>query len=82
MASDPPDSDVDPTLHTLNTGALVGLVVSVGVGVGGLFVLPLLRSVFGLGFGVAFGLVLAIELVALLGVVASIFRLHQQRTFD
>jgi hypothetical protein len=77
-----PDPELDPTLHTLNTRALVGLVVSVGVGIAGLFVLPLLQSTFGLGFGAAFGLVLAVEFVAFLGVAASVLRLYRERTFE
>jgi len=81
-----PDSDLDPELdpvpHSMNRSALVGLVASVAVGVVGLFVLPLLESTFGFGFGTAFGLVLAIEFVAFLGVAASVLLLYQERSFE
>ncbi|WP_202877440.1 hypothetical protein [Haloglomus irregulare] len=78
-----PDADqpVETTVETLNTRALIGLIVSLTVGVAGLFVLPALQSAFGLTFGVAFGLILAVELLSFVGVAVSIFRLYQTRTF-
>jgi hypothetical protein len=81
--SDPDlDPELDPTPHTVSTDALVGLVVSAGVGVVGLFVLPLLRSIFGLSFEVAFGLVLAVEFVAFIGVAVSVLRLFKRRSLE
>jgi hypothetical protein len=77
-----PSPDPDTTVETLNTGALAGLVLSVAVGVAGLFILPALRSVFGLGFQAAFWLVLAVEFLAAVGVSVSILRLFRQRTFE
>ena len=84
MTSAPdPDSDTaaDPTVETLNTRALAGLVTSLVAGVTGLFILPALQSAFGLTFGVAFGLILTVEFLSVIGFTVSISRLHQERTF-
>ena len=76
------DQPGETTVETLSTRALIGLIVSLTVGVGGLFVLPALQSAFGLTFGVAVGLILAVGLLSFVGVAVSIFRLYQTRTFD
>lgn len=80
----PEDSDPDlgPQKRAPNIGALVALIVSLILGVGGLFVLPALQSVLGLEFRPAFGLVLVIELVALAGVVVSVLRLYRGPTIE
>lgn len=65
-----------------NVRAFGGILVSVFVGVTGLFILPLIQSVFGVGFGPAFAIVLAIEFVAAIGVIVSVLRLHKKRTFE
>jgi hypothetical protein len=66
---------------SLNYRSLAGLAASSGLAVVGLFALPVLQS-FGLSFGPAFTLVLAIEAVALAGVVVSVLTLHRERTLD
>lgn len=80
------DSDTDPDLgpeqRAPNLRALAGLLISLAIGVGGLFALPALRSGLGLDFGVAFGLVLAIEFVAFIGVAASVLRLYRDRMIE
>ena len=68
--------------ESLNVSALVGLVISVGVAVVGLFILPTLQSVLGLDFFPAFWLTLAIEFVAFVGVAVSVLRLHRERSFE
>lgn len=65
----------------LNVRSLMGLVLSAGLAVVGLFILPVFQS-FGLAFRPAFWLVLAIEAVALAGVVVSVLTLHRQRTLN
>ena len=77
-----PDRPAETTVETLNTRALLGLILSLAVGIAGLFVLPALQSTFGLTFGVAFGLVLAVEFLSFVGVAVFVFRLYQERTFD
>jgi uncharacterized membrane protein YeaQ/YmgE (transglycosylase-associated protein family) len=77
-----PDRTAETAVETLNTRALLGLVLSLAVGITGLFVLPALQSTFGLTFGVAFGLVLAVEFISFIGVAVFVFRLYQTRTFD
>jgi hypothetical protein len=49
---------------------------SVILGVAGFFALDLIRTVSGLGFLSGFGVVLVIELAAIVGVVLSTFHLH------
>jgi hypothetical protein len=66
---------------SLNYRSLSGLVISAAVAVFGLFALPLFQS-FGLAFRPAFWLVLAVEAVALAGVVVSVLTLHRERTAD
>ncbi len=61
--------------------SLAGLVAFSGLAVVGLFILPVFQAL-GLAFRPAFWLVLAIEAIALAGVVASILTLHQERTLD
>jgi hypothetical protein len=70
--------DVPKRLSYRSLGALVAFS---GLAVAGLFALPLFQS-FGLAFRPAFWLVLAVEAVALAGVVASVLTLHRQRTLD
>ena len=59
----------------------MGLILSAGLAVVSLFILPVFQS-FGLSFRPAFWLVLAIEAVALAGVVISVLTLHRKRTLD
>jgi hypothetical protein len=68
--------------YSFNLRAFVGLLVSVFVGVAGLFALPAVQQVFGVGFGPAFAIVLGIEFLAAIGVIVSVLRLHRQRTFE
>jgi hypothetical protein len=77
-----PDRTDDLAPATTNRRALAGLVGSVALGVAGLFALPAIRSAFGLDFGAAFWLVLAIEFVASLGVVVSVLSLYRARSLD
>ncbi|WP_247010299.1 hypothetical protein [Halorientalis litorea] len=70
------DEEDEVEVEQLNTRAAAGLVVSVVVGIVGLFLLPSLRSL-GVSFGVAFWSLLALEFAAFLGVFASVRRLHQ-----
>jgi hypothetical protein len=77
-----PDQTAETSVETLNTGALIGLILSLAVGITGLFILPTLQSTFGLTFGVAFALVLAVEFLSFIGVTVFVFRLFQERTFD
>jgi len=74
-------SEEPTTPEELSVRSLTGLVLSAGLAVVGLFILPVFRS-FGLAFRPAFWLVLAIEAVALAGVVISVLTLHRQRTLD
>lgn len=74
-------SDQPLAPEELNVRSLAGLVASAGLAVVGLFILPVFQS-FGLAFRPAFWLVLAIEAVALAGVVASVLTLHRERTLD
>jgi hypothetical protein len=74
------DESLDP--EALNTRALATLVASVVLGVAGLFGLPAIQAASGLAFLPAFGIVLAIELVAVVGVTVSVLRLHRQRSFE
>lgn len=74
-------SDQSLAPEELNVRSLAGLVASAGLAVVGLFILPVFQS-FGLAFRPAFWLVLAIEAVALAGVVASVLTLHRERTLD
>jgi hypothetical protein len=74
------DSSFDQ--YTFNLRAFVGLLVSVFVGVVGLFALPAVQRVFGVGFGPAFAIVLGIEFLAAVGVIVSVLRLHRKRTFE
>ncbi|MFC7075587.1 hypothetical protein [Haloarcula halophila] len=74
-------SDHPPTPEELNVRSLAGLVVSVALAAVGLFILPVFQS-FGLAFRPAFWLVLAIEGVALAGVVISVLTLHRERTLE
>lgn len=65
----------------LSVKSLTGIVLSAGLAVVGLFILPVFQS-FGLAFRPAFWLVLGIEAVALAGVVVSVLTLHRKRTLD
>lgn len=74
-------SDQSLAPEELNVRSLAGLVASAGLAVVGLFILPVFQS-FGLAFRPAFWLVLAIEGVALAGVVISVLTLHRERTLE
>ncbi len=76
------DNDDDLAVYELNTRSVVGLVVSVVVGVAGLFALPALQEVFGLSFQQAFWPLLAVEFLAFVGVAVSVLRLHEERSFE
>jgi hypothetical protein len=76
------ESDLGPEKRAPNTGALVAFIISLTLGVGGLFVLPALQSMFGLDFRPAFAIVLAIEIVALVGVIVSVLRLYRGPTIE
>lgn len=71
--------DDDP--RPLDRTSIAGLVASVALAVVGLFALPPLRSL-GLSFMEAFWATMAIELVALIGVVASVLRLQASRSTE
>ena len=74
-------SEEDLAVEELNARAVVGMVLSVGAGVVGLFLLPVLRN-FGLSFNIAFWSLLALEFLAVIGVTVSVLRLHEKRSFD
>ena len=74
-------SEEDLAVEELNARAVVGLVLSVGAGVVGLFLLPTLREL-GLSFAVAFWSLLALEFLSVVGVTVSVLRLHEKRSFD
>jgi hypothetical protein len=74
-------SDEPEVPRRLSYWSLAGLVAFSGLAVVGLFILPLFQSL-GLAFRPAFWLVLAVEAVALVGVVVSVLTLHRQRTLD
>jgi len=74
-------SETDDIPKSLSYRSLTGLVASAAVAVFGLFALPLFQS-FGLAFRPAFWLVLAVEGVALAGVVVSVLTLHRERTIE
>lgn len=71
----PRDDDPRP----LDRTSIAGLVASVTLAAIGLFALPPLRSL-GLSFMEAFWATMAIEFVALVGVVASVLRLQASRS--
>ena len=74
-------SEETSTPKELSFLSLIGLILSAALAVVGLFILPVFQS-FGLAFRPAFWLVLAIEAVALAGVVISVLTLHRTRTLD
>jgi hypothetical protein len=74
-------SEADDVPESLSYRSLLWLFLSVGLAVFGLFALPVFQS-FGLAFRPAFWLVLAVEAVALVGVVFSVLTLHRERTLD
>lgn len=74
-------SDTGGIPKSLSYRSLGGLVASAGVAVFGLFALPLFQS-FGLAFRPAFWLVLAVEAIALFGVIVSVLTLHRDRTME
>ena len=74
-------SKEDLAVEELNARAVAGLVLSVGAGVVGLFLLPALRN-FGLSFNTAFWSLLTLEFLAVIGVTVSVLRLHGKRSFD
>ena len=82
MSRNDDNNDDDLTIYELNTRSVVGLVVSVAVGVVGLFALPALQQGFGLSFQEAFWPLLAVEFLAFVGVAVSVLRLHEERSFD
>jgi hypothetical protein len=69
---------MDP--EPLNRWAVVGLVVSVLVAVGGLFALPSLLSQ-GITFNAAFWFLCAVEFVAAVGVAYFVLNLHGDAGF-
>ncbi|WP_182022291.1 hypothetical protein [Haloquadratum walsbyi] len=76
------DGEKEPLApESLNQQALIGLILSVIIGVGGLFALPAIQVLFQLQFFPAFTIVLVIELIATAGVVISMFRLHREQHF-
>ena len=75
-------NDDDLTVYELNTRSIVGLVVSVAIGVVGLFALPALQRSLGLSFQEVFWPLLAVEFLAFIGVAVSVLRLHEERSFD
>jgi hypothetical protein len=82
MTMNQSDGETEPLApESLNQQALIGLIVSVIVGVGGLFALPVIQTILQLQFLPAFSIVLMIELIATAGVVISMFRLHQEQHF-
>jgi hypothetical protein len=84
MDADQPTDDGADSLapEELNPVAVGGVVVSVLVGVAGLFALPAIQQSLGLPFLPAFGVVLAVELVATVGVVVSVLNLHRRREYE
>jgi hypothetical protein len=74
-------SDTGELPKSLSYRSLGGLVASAALAVFGLFALPLFES-FGLAFRPAFWLVLAIEAIALFGVIVSVLTLNRSRTMD
>ena len=75
-------NDDDLTVYELNTRSIVGLVVSVAIGVVGLFALPALQRSLGLSFQEVFWPLLAVEFLAFVGVAVSVLRLHEERSFE
>jgi hypothetical protein len=71
--------DDDP--RPLDRTSIAGLAASVALATTGLFALPPLRSL-GLSFVEAFWATMAIEFVALVGVVASVLRLQTSRSSE
>lgn len=78
------DRGADDALEqeAFNVRAFAGLLVSLFVGVTGLFALPTVQALLGVGFGPAFAIVLAVEFAAAVGVIVSVLRLHRKRTFE
>jgi hypothetical protein len=68
--------------ETFNVRAFVGLLVSLFVGVAGLFALSTIQALLGVGFIPAFAVVLAVEFAAAVGVMVSVLRLHRKPTFE
>jgi hypothetical protein len=66
---------------SLSYRSLGGLVASAALAGFGLFALPLFQSL-GLAFRPAFWSVLAVEAVALAGVIISVLTLHRRRTIE
>lgn len=80
--SDADDKTVDELQpESLNTRSLAGLIISVSVGMVGLFMLPPLQSL-GLSFMTAFWTTAAIELLAFVGVAVSVMTLYRERSPD
>ena len=82
MQSDRTTDDEEPTVEAFNPRAFATLLVSAFVGVVGLFALPAIQAVSGLPFLPAFGIVLLIELLAVVGITISALNLHTERTFE
>jgi hypothetical protein len=82
MQSDRPTDEDRPTVEAFNSRAFAALLVSAFVGVVGLFALPAVQTLSGLPFLPAFGIILLIELAAVVGIVLSVFNLHTERTFE
>jgi hypothetical protein len=75
-----PDDALEP--EAFNTRAFALLLVSVFVGAAGLFALPAIQGLFGLAFGPAFAIILAVEFLAAIGVIVAVLRLHREPTFE
>jgi hypothetical protein len=69
-------------VEQFNPRAFGVLLVSVFLGVSGLFALPAVQALSGLPFLPAFGIVLLVELVAVAGITLSVFNLHTEETFE
>ena len=74
-------SDPQTTPRRISARSLGGIAGSSALAVVGLFLLPVFQS-FGLAFRPAFWLVLAVEGVALAGVVVSVLVLNRNRTLE
>ena len=82
MQPDDTADDTPPPVEAFNRRAFATLLVSAFVGVVGLFALPAIQAVSGLPFLPAFGIVLLIELLAVVGITISALNLHTERTFE
>ena len=68
--------------EAFNTRAFALLLVSLFVGIAGLFGLPVVQGLLGLAFRPAFAVILGVEFLAAVGVIVAVLRLHKKRTFE